>query len=155
MEKKKKIVFIDMDGVIADFRTAIGRPDEYKKVLDPPEMFLEGFFRNLPVMPYAKERLPELLSIPTIDVFIASKITTKTLFCATEKLQWIQKHFPSLLKRTHLTCNKGHLLGDFLIDDDIERWGNKFKGEFIAFDEFNPLYSWNYIIHRFNTMEEV
>jgi 5'(3')-deoxyribonucleotidase len=114
-------------------------------------MFLPGFYRNLPLMPFAKENLPKLLAIPTINVYIASKITTKTLYCATDKLLWVQEHFPTLLKKTHLTCDKGHLLGDYLIDDDIKRWGKKFTGEFIHFDELNPGLSWEYILHRLNT----
>ena len=142
----KKLLFIDLDGVLADFRKGIGRPN-YEA--DPPEMFLPGFYRNLPLMPFAKECLPKLLAIPTINVYIASKITTKTLYCATDKLLWVQEHFPTLLKKTHLTCDKGHLLGDYLIDDDIKRWGKKFTGEFIHFDELNPKESWDYILNLF------
>ena len=138
-----KIVYLDMDGVLADFWRGVGRPGAE---WNPPEMYVKGFFRNLPVMAGAKEAVAELLTIPGIDVYIASKPDSTNMDSATEKYQWINEHFPELIKKIFLTCDKGHLNGDYLIDDDIDRWGPKFKGQLIHFDEHAPLDSWRRVL---------
>ena len=132
-----------MDGVLADFKAGVGRPDHE---WDPPEMFVQGFFRNLPLMAGAKEGVEALLKHSYIDLYIATKPTTKNLFCATEKFQWIEEHFPELLKKMHVTCDKGQLRGDYLIDDDKDQWGEKFPGSFIHFKERDPLVAWKEIL---------
>jgi hypothetical protein len=44
-----------MDGPLADFERAMAnlRGGQYIKEEDPPEMFVKGFFRSLPVTPGA------------------------------------------------------------------------------------------------------
>ena len=143
---KKKIIYIDMDGVLANFKSGVGRVDHER---DPPEMFKEGFFRNLPVMPGAKEAVAALMRMKHFDVYIATKPTTKTLFCPTEKFQWLQEHFPALVKKVFLVCDKGHLNGDYLIDDDFDQWGDRFKGEFLHFEESNPEECWKELVQFF------
>lgn len=139
----KKIVYLDMDGVLANFWLGVGREDAE---WNPPEMYVKGFFRNLPIMPGAREAVAELLANPNIDLYIASKPDSKNLDSATEKFQWINEHFPALIKKIFLTCDKGHLNGDYLIDDNEEEWGPKFKGTFLRFDEHKPIESWDRIL---------
>lgn len=127
-----------MDGVLADFDGAITSGIE----VDPPEMFVPGFFRGLKVHEGAKEAVPKIMSDKRYEVFIGSKTTSKNTLCATEKMDWIQEHFPALKKRMVLVCDKKLLRGDILIDDDFERWSKKFVGQFIHFDKFNPKQSW-------------
>lgn len=134
-----------MDGVAADFKKGVGRPNPE---WNPPEMYVQGFFRNLPLMEGAKEAIEELLTYEGLDVYIASKPDSRNLWSATEKYQWIQEHIPALLRKVFLTCDKGHLNGDFLIDDDKDQWGHKFKGEFIHFDEDNSAECWKAILER-------
>jgi len=138
-----KIVYLDMDGVLADFRKGVGRPNFEK---DPPEMFEKGFFRRLPLVPQAKEAVQELLTHSYIDLYIATKPTTGNLWCATEKFQWVEEHLPQLLKKMLVVCDKGHLNGDYLIDDDKAQWGEKFPGTFLHFNEFDPENSWKEIL---------
>lgn len=135
MKTKKKIVFVDMDNVIADFDGAIA-----KVVHDPPEMFEPGFFRNLKVMPGAKEGVAALLQNPNLKVYIGTKHTTKTDYSPSEKVGWIREHFPSLLKRMFIVTDKHLLRGDYLVDDD-KRWQN-FPGTFIHFDKTKPAEEW-------------
>lgn len=139
---KPKIVYIDMDGVIANFAKGAGIKPGSPLDTDPPAMFEKGFYRNLEVMPGAKVTINVLETYPELEVHIASKPTTKNLYCATEKFEWIQEHFPNFLRgRTHIIQNKGLLIGDYLIDDD-KKWEPLFKGKFILFDETNPADSW-------------
>lgn len=139
-----------MDGVLADFRKGVGRPNFSP---DPPEMFEKGFFRTLPLMPNAKEAVKQLLKCSYLDVYIATKPTTGNLWCATEKYQWIEEHFPELLKKMFVICDKGQLNGDYLIDDDKTQWGDKFKGTFLHFNEFDPESSWNEILKYLSKYE--
>lgn len=138
----KRRIFLDMDGVLADFDGAI----HTNVGEDPPEMFVPGFFRNLAVMQGAKEAVEALLADNRLEIFIGSKITSKVPGCATEKMEWVAMHFPKLLKSMCLICDKMCLRGDVLVDDDFERWAHKFEGQFIHFDSNNPRKSWEAVV---------
>lgn len=141
MTNKKKIVFIDIDGVLADFEGSI------KEVIqDPPEMWEIGFFRNLKIMPGAKEGVAALLANPKYKVYIGTKHFSGTDYCASEKMGWVREHFPQLIKRVMMICDKTKLKGDYLIDDD-RRWQD-FDGEFIHFDKYNPETEWERIVEK-------
>ena len=120
---KRKIVFVDLDGVLADFYRhvwevrglPIGTPIDW----NPPEMFEPGFFAALPLIPGAKKGLEALLSNPGLDIYIASKPVAECGHCAKEKYEWIAQHFPELVKKIFLACDKTLLRGDYLIDDDL------------------------------------
>lgn len=146
-----KIVFIDMDGVLANFDQQIYEmrraPGPYES--DPPEMCRPGFFRSLPVMPGAVEAIEQLwkLDEKKAKFYIASKHTTKNAYCAAEKLMWVEYHFPMLFKRVFLACDKKLLRGDYLIDDDKKRWGD-FPGEFVHFQREVPVLSWKMIVQK-------
>jgi len=142
---KKKIVFLDMDGVLADFDVMITSGVDN----DPPEMFVPGFFRNLPVIKGSKKAVETLLANKNLEIYIGSKVTSKATNCATEKMEWIREHFPKLLRRMVLVCDKKLLNGDYLIDDDYERWAKKFKGKFLHFKQENPKASWKRILKEF------
>ena len=145
--KSKRIVFLDMDGPLANFNLAIGRPFEYGE--DPPEMFVKGFFRTLPVIPGAKEGVQALLKMSQFAIYIGSKFSNKNTNSATEKLDWLYEHFPELARHCMLACDKGLLRGEFLIDDD-RKWEHQFKGEFVYFDpKLPPEDEWKRIIKYF------
>lgn len=138
----KKVVFIDMDGVLADFEGALAD----RNVNDPPEMYVPGFYTKLAVMPGAHYAVHALLTMKHLDVHIGTKMSTGNLLCASEKMQWIAVNFPKLLKKTHVVCDKSILRGDVLIDDDKEQWEHKFKGQFIHFDKHNPAECWKAVV---------
>lgn len=135
----KYTIFIDMDGVLANFDGQVKSPKMPGSGL-PSEMLHKGFFLQLGVMEGAKEAIAELEKLETVELFIATKISTKNLHAATEKMQWIEEHFPSLLKNIFIACDKTKLRGDMLIDD-FQRWKN-FPGHFFHFDHANPKQSW-------------
>lgn len=143
MNNEKKIVFVDMDGVLADFNGSLAI---FSK--DPIEMYKEGFFRNLEVMPGAKEGIKALLKNKNLDVYIATKHLTKTDYCASEKVGWVREHFPMLVKKMFMVTNKDLLLGDYLIDDDL-KWKN-FYGHFIHFDHTKPEIEWKRVVEMLN-----
>jgi 5'(3')-deoxyribonucleotidase len=142
-----KTVFVDMDGVLADFEKQMNklRGGPWDPAPDPPEMFEPGFFRSLPVVPgadWAMELFREADEKNLIRVYIASK-PVRNGHCAGEKILWVEEHFPWLWRRMLLVCDKRLLRGDFLIDDDHEdRWHKTFEGTFIKFDKADPYGSW-------------
>lgn len=150
--KSKFIIYVDLDGVLADFDRAIGRLPGEKYIDDPPQMYEQGFFRSLQVIPGAKEFVAELEKFENLELFIASKPVTKheAFYSTIEKYQWVQEHFPSLVRKIFLVCDKGHLRGDYLIDDDLGRWGEKFRGHFLHFNTEKPEESWKTLLYFFN-----
>lgn len=148
---RKSTVYLDMDGVIANFAKAAGiEPGTW--IGDPPAMFERGFFRNLEVMPYAREAVTKLLTYRYVDLCIATKHTVKNIWCATEKLQWLQELFPELYKTAILIPEKGRLIGDYLIDDDT-RWEATFQGEYIRFLETDPKGSWDRVFQKLDHLK--
>lgn len=150
--KEPKRVYLDMDGPLADFEGHLeklrGKPGPFE--WNPPEMFRGGFFRALPITAGAETALPELWRLDKkglIHLCVATKHTTKNVYSAAEKLMWIEEHFPKLLRRTMLTFDKSLLYGDFLVDDDPERWKN-FKGKVITFDRLHPEESWEFALRE-------
>jgi 5'(3')-deoxyribonucleotidase len=123
-----KRVYIDMDGVLADF-------DKRKKqlaVTNPeivwPQMGY-GFFTSLEPMPGA------IKSINTIakhyDTWILTRPSLKNPLCYTEKRVWVEEKLGfDWVKRLILCPNKGLVKGDYLIDDNP--WPT-FEGQQILF----------------------
>lgn len=142
-----KTVFIDMDGVLADFDAEMRylRQGPWDRKQDPPEMYLQHFFARLPVMAGAKGSVTHLFNLERsghAKFYVATK-PVRNLWCAGEKQKWIDQHFPELSKRMLMVCDKALLHGDLLIDNDHEgRWEKVFRGTLIKFDHARPEESW-------------
>ena len=121
----KKTIFVDMDGVIANFAKAAEegnwkhRPDKYVN------------YRNLEVMPGAINALIRLNQ--DFDIFIASTPPWDRPDMWGAKREWIAEHFPWLKRKLILTHRKDLLIGDILIDDSRWRGQPDFKGHWIWF----------------------
>lgn len=140
-QERKKIVLIDMDNTICDFDGAVVTPGD-----DPPEMFVQGFFRNLKPLPGSLDGVRALLANDRLKVYICTKHTTKTDHSPSEKVGWIREHLPELIKRMFIVTDKLMVRGDYLIDDD-RRWAD-FEGEFIHFDKTQPAREWSRIVEK-------
>lgn len=147
---KKYIVFLDMDGPLANFDEACKDSDPTK---DPPEMYVPGFYRNLKVVPGAHYAVHAILAMKHVELFIGSKPSSGMLGCASEKFEWIAINFPKMLKRIVLACDKGLLKGDILVDDCPELWKHKFDGIFYTFDKKNPEKCWLQIVDMLNKLQ--
>jgi 5'-nucleotidase len=123
----KKILYIDMDGVIVDFDSAFERLDP--AVLDEfrgNEDQIPGLFGLMTPIAGAIEAVTELTTI--FDTYVLSTVPWHNISGASQKIEWIQDHFGAqegspLWKRVILSHHKHLNRGDFLIDDRPHRNG--------------------------------
>ena len=131
---EKKTIFIDMDGVIANFAKAAKeggwehRPDKHVD------------YGNLEVMPGAKDALIRLNH--DFDIFIASTPPWDRPDMWGAKREWIAEHFPWLKRKLILTHRKDLLIGDILIDDSRWRGQPDFKGAWLWFGTAQKCLDW-------------
>jgi len=130
----KKIIYIDMDGVISDFDKAAKeggwthRPD------------LKVDFRNLELVPGAQDALLRLNQ--DFDIFIATTPPWSRPDVWGEKREWIGEHFPWLKRKMVLTHRKDLLIGDILIDDSRWRGQPDFQGDWLWFGTAQKVLDW-------------
>lgn len=127
-----KRAYVDLDGPIADFAFRMaetGLPGSELKLI-------AGVYRNLPVVPGAVDAM-HLLWRLGFHVWFLTKIPDENPLSATEKILWMQEHFPAQAERIILSPDKGCVgtVQDYLIDDHPE-WANahNFPGTIIKFD---------------------
>ncbi len=125
-------VFLDQDGPLADFEVQCRNAG----LLPSQAKMLPGWYEALPVTPGARESVLELLALPRVQVFVATKIPDENVLAATEKLRWLRRHIPELAERVIITPNKA-CLGtalDILVDDRPHKADAiHFPGTFVQF----------------------
>jgi len=137
----KKILYIDMDGDIVDFKTGIERLNEHdRKKYDNRYDEAPGIFSLMDPMPGAMEALNELTQ--HFDCYILSTATWLNPSAWSDKLVWVHKHFGEgkdsiFYKRLILSHNKNRCHGDFLVDDRPKHGATDFSGEWIEFKSEN------------------
>lgn len=127
----KKILYVDMDDVIADFYSAAKDQDEN---VQEYLMWTPGFFGKLKPTEGSQWAVAQLEK--RYDVYILSQPLAGHAESYSDKAEWINKHFPSLYNKLILTQDKGLNIGDILIDDNKLKWKEKFEkngGTFIHF----------------------
>jgi 5'-nucleotidase len=132
----KKIVYIDLDGVVADFEKGIkehpqgnitpfkGRPDK-----------IPGIYERLEPIEGAIESVNILLDAPEYDVYFLSTAPWDNPEAWMHKRLWIDQHFETkkIRKRLILSHQKHLMIGDYLIDDRRFNGASEFTGEWIHF----------------------
>ena len=134
-------IFIDMDGVIANFEKAAEDMALEKGVpkLSRPDLFVN--YRNLDVIDGAIEAVAKLNA--DHEVFIASTPPWTRPEVWGHKREWIGEHFPYLKRKIILTHRKDLLIGDILIDDSRYRGQPDFQGEWYWFNKNWDNRNWN------------
>ena len=146
-------IFIDMDGVLADFEKAANKllkstPFSSAKNIKPDELL---DFSTFTPMPGAISAVAALLDM-RCDVFIASTPPWDNPAAWGQKRDWIEKHLPKLKRKVFLTHRKDLLIGDILIDDTVYRGQKEFKGRFIHFGQDGV--DWDYCLREIKTTIE-
>jgi 5'(3')-deoxyribonucleotidase len=135
--KKQKIVYVDMDNVLVDFRYGISRLSEEDKIkYDGDYDECPGIFNLMRPMPEAIESYH--LIARHFDTYILSTSPWENPSAWSDKIKWVQKYLGSdsgkpAYKRLILSHHKNLNMGDFLIDDRTANGADKFAGEHIHF----------------------
>lgn len=144
MDEKKKIIYVDMDGVIADFEAGmakiapnlfLGEGDDYEhrsKMVDAICAENDLIFHDLPTIKGGIAAVKQLMK--HYEVYFLSTPMWNVPESFTGKRIWIDKHFGKAAeKRLILTHRKDLNIGDYLIDDRTRNGAGEFTGEHIHF----------------------
>lgn len=140
-----KIVYVDMDNVLVDFKSGI-------ETLSEDELaFYENRYDEVPNI--FSKMLPmkdSLESYKTLckhfDTYILSTSPWENDTALNDKLNWVKKYLGHhAYKRLILSHHKHLNVGDYLIDDREKNGADKFKGELILFGS-DKYPNWNSII---------
>lgn len=148
----KKRLFFDMDNVLVDFQSGLGKIDEETKKkysarwsgdkdrLDE----IPGLFGKMDPMPGAMEAVHILAE--EYDVFILSTAPWRNPSAWSDKVKWVSQYLDDVFhKRIIITHRKDLIEGDYLIDDCGKNGTSEFKGEWIQFgSERFP--DWNAVV---------
>lgn len=142
---KKKILYIDMDGVVANFDKAIMKtyPDinnekigwavRHIKVLKVCKN-TNDFFLGLEPIKDSIEAVNKLFESNKYEIYFLSTPMWNYPESFTQKRLWLTKYFGAKVrKRLILTYRKDLNLGDYLIDDTTNNGAGAFSGEHIHF----------------------
>ena len=134
----KKIVYIDMDGVLVDLTSNINQwflnhHHLYERYKENPD-HIAGIFRNPPPIKGAIEAVKKLAESGKYELYIATSAPWGNPESLTDKRYWIENHFCELFhKRIVTTHQKNMLMGDYLIDDRKKNGAGEFKGELLQY----------------------
>lgn len=130
---RKKILYVDMDGVLVDFESAVQGIDgatrtQYGWHIDD----VPGLFRKMKPLPHAIESY--LILAQLFDTYILSTAPWNNPTALDDKKAWVKEYLGDVAqKRLILTHQKNLNKGDFLIDDRTLKGAAEFEGELILF----------------------
>lgn len=137
--ESKKILYIDMDGVLCDFEK---KYIEEKSSTNPYPQSRYGFFRELKPIEHAV--ISVFILKKYYDVYILTSPSVRNPLSYTEKREWVEKHLGlEMCYKLILSPNKSLLKGDYLIDDNIHEG---FGGELIHFGKNNKFKTWGELL---------
>lgn len=139
---QKKILYVDMDGVIADFIKEIERiypdihlindHDEKRDKIDDIVLAEKDFFINLEPIENSIEIVNELFDV--FDLYFLSTPMYNVTHSYSGKRVWLEKYFGEKAhKRLILTHRKDLNIGHYLVDDRLKNGADKFGGVHIHF----------------------
>lgn len=140
------IIYIDMDGVLADYDKAFAEVRSTQPEVDYPQS-LPQFFENLEPIAGAIDAYFKLCK--KHDVYILTAPSNRNPLSYTEKRLWVENHLGfEATERLIICSNKGLLKGDVLIDDNIDGKGQEsFEGQVLHFGSDN-LKNWEKTINK-------
>ena len=127
-------IFIDLDDTVTDFRSAFWAAREARPDVAWPQS-IPGFFLGLEPLPGAIDALLWLERHPAVEFHILSAPSCRNPGSYSEKRIWVEQHLGyEVVKRFHLSPDKGLFRGDLLIDDHLSGKGQeRFVGRVIQF----------------------
>ncbi|MBR6284747.1 MAG: hypothetical protein IKR25_10710 [Muribaculaceae bacterium] len=140
---KKRIIYIDMDNVLVNFKSGLDRVPEKVKMQyaddgsgKPIYDEIPGIFALMDPMPGAIEAIQELSE--HFDLYILSTAPWLNPSAWIDKVKWVQLYFGAgkdsvFYKRLIISHHKDLNHGHFLIDDRPKNGASEFEGEWIEF----------------------
>lgn len=156
---EKKILYIDMDGVLVDFEGNMNKwfeehPEVAHRFQENPD-HIHGIFRDPDPIEGAIEAVKKLYESGKYEMYIATTCPWGNPDAATDKRYWIEKHFGNIFhKRMFTTHRKDFLKGDILIDDRTKNGAGDFEGQLIQFgwswenEEWNEYPTWDSVLEE-------
>jgi 5'-nucleotidase len=152
----KKILYIDMDGVLVDFQSGI---DAYKQKWEPQSAIWEKYeghwdevseiFGLMHPMPGAVDAFHCLAQM--FDTYILSTAPWNNATAWKDKCNWVKQFLGDAAhKRLILTHNKHLMRGHYLIDDRTANGADRFEGTLIQFGTAG-LENWEKVMARMET----
>ena len=159
MNNKKKVVWIDMDGVLVDFgkqvEITLNRTPNLRNEYEGRYDHIPGIFRTAPPIEGAIEAINKLADSGKYELYIATAAPWGNPSSAMDKRFWIEEHFGDLFyKKMAVTHLKNMLIGDYLIDDRTANGAGEFRGELLRFgwsyetETFNEYPTWDSILEK-------
>lgn len=154
----KKILYIDLDGVCADFDAAINKlcpeleTDPKYLDLDVRSAKVDELCQKYPnIFQYLEpiEGSVEGVNIlfEHFEVYFLSTPMWEVLRSFMDKRFWIERIFGSKVKkRLILSHRKDLAIGDYLIDDRTKNGAGEFKGEHIHFRSDSRFMNWPSVV---------
>jgi len=138
----KKVLYIDLDGVVADVEPK-GKEEAEKLGVTYQDFvtrrlygFVDRFYLDLPLIEGAKEAVLKLNE--KYHIIFLSAPSWDNVSSFSDKRIWIEKTFGETFKRKmDLTFHKGNYMGHYLIDDRINYGAGDFMGEHLKFGDEN------------------
>jgi len=155
----KKILFVDMDNVLVDFKSGLNKisPELLKQYDDdgtdahlPHYDDIPGLFKLMDPVNGAIETIKELSEV--FDIYILSTAPWDNPSAWTDKLEWIKKYFGGaesspLFKRLILSHHKELCVqpNSYLIDDRPNNGASSFGDRWLWFGENGKFKNWGEI----------
>lgn len=130
---KKKILYIDMDNVLVDFKSALNiQSEEILEKYSGIEDEIPNLFGSMLPMKDAIDSFKTLSIL--YDTYILSTAPWNNPSAWSDKLEWVKKYLgDSAHKRLIISHHKNLNKGDFLIDDRTKNGAEFFQGELLLF----------------------
>jgi 5'-nucleotidase len=148
---KKKILYLDMDGVLVDFQSGI---DWFTKKHPNKVHYYKDCWDEAPIFEHMKPMLGAVeafhLLAKKFDVYILSTAPWENPNAWRDKRRWVNSFLGvDAYKRLILTHHKELMRGDFLIDDRTANGAGQFEGVHIHFGA-KGLENWDKVLKHIN-----
>ncbi len=142
-----KLLYIDLDGVVADFVSAMNThpKKDIAPYIEHPDT-IPHIFRDLKPINGAISAVNTLLESSIYEVYFLSTAPWGNPSAWTDKRLWLEEKFGEKINRKLiLTHRKDLVKGDILIDDRPNNGAKDFEGELIKFGS-TEYPNWNAVL---------